>query len=199
VIDYQNAALGRCFLSLVARVAQQDTADRSWELTRSLCEAWFRVLTYKDEYEVARLHHLARYDLVARDLGIEGSYSLKYHLHPPFLRRLGRKSKLPLGWLYALAFAVLLRMKPLRGTLFDPFGWDRDRRLERAVIHEYRQLVEQVLAASALAYTAKVERVASALAIKGYGPIKERAIAAWRARVAEWTQPSTTPPPRSAT
>jgi indolepyruvate ferredoxin oxidoreductase len=186
VIDYQNVALGRRFLDLVLRAAGRDDRERDWALTRAVAESWFRLLTYKDEYEVARLHGATRYDLIARDLGIEGQYALRYHLHPPFLRRLGLQHKLALGWLYALAFMLLRALKPLRGTIFDVFGWDRDRRLERAVIREYQQLVEQkVLAGDSAPYAAKLELAASALTIKGYGPIKERAIAAWRVRTRE--------------
>ena len=189
VIDYQNSALGLRFLDLVLRSAERDRKDRDWALTRAVTESWFRLLTYKDEYEIARLHGAARYDLVARDLGIEGRYALRYHLHPPFLRRLGLKHKLALGFFYALGFMLLRAMKPLRGTIFDVFGWDRDRRLERAIIQEYRQLIqERVLADDAARYAAKVELAASALAIKGYGPIKERAIAAWRERIRTLSQ-----------
>lgn len=72
-------------------------------------------------------------------------YSVTYHLHPPVLR-LGLKKKLPMGKPYELAFRALRRIKRLRGTPFDVFGWDRDRRAERAVIEEYEQLIGEGLA-----------------------------------------------------
>jgi len=185
-VDFQNARRAGQFLDLVQRVAARDDADHDWALTRAVAESWFKILTYKDEYEVARLHLKIDYDRVARDLGIEGPYSVTYHLHPPVLRRLGLKKKLPMAKPYELAFRALRRMKRLRGTPFDVFGWDRDRRAERAVITEYEQLIDETTAPSSAApYDTLVRIAASALSIKGYGPIKETAVAAWREHVAE--------------
>jgi indolepyruvate ferredoxin oxidoreductase len=105
------------------------------------------------------------------------------------LRRLGLKKKLPMGKPYELAFRALRRMKRLRGTPFDLFGWDRDRRTERAVIEEYEQLIgETTDPSSALPYDTQVRIAASALSIKGYAAIKESAVAAWREQVAELRQ-----------
>ena len=165
---------------------------RGWELTRAVAEAWHKLLTYKDEYEVARLHLAADYGKVARDLGIEGPYSVTYHLHPPVLRRLGMRKKLPLGVPYALGFRVLRPMKRLRGTPFDVFGWDRDRRMERAVIGEYERLMDES-AGAAMPYETIAAIAGSPLSVKGYGPVKEAAVAAWRRRVAELrSRPSVT-------
>jgi indolepyruvate ferredoxin oxidoreductase len=154
-----------------------------------VAESWFKLLTYKDEYEVARLHGATRYDLIAQQLGIEGPYRVKYHLHPPSLRRLGVKHKLPMGWPYALGFAALRRLKWLRGTPFDPFGWDADRRLERQLIVEYQALIDDVLTDADRPYALQVALAASAQEIKGYAAIKERAAEAWRARVRELKTP----------
>jgi indolepyruvate ferredoxin oxidoreductase len=73
-------------------------------------------------------------------------------------------------------------MRRLRGTPLDPFGWDRDRRAERALIGEYERLVHQ---AAGLPYGTQVRIAASVLSVKGYGPVKEKALAAWRANVTE--------------
>jgi indolepyruvate ferredoxin oxidoreductase len=184
-VDYQDLRLAERFLDLVERVAARDDAGHDWALTRAVAEAWFKLLTYKDEYEVARLHLKVDYDLAARDLGITGPYSVRYHLHPPVLRRLGLAKKLPLGWPYELAFRALRRMKRLRGTPFDVFGWDRDRRTERALIAEYERLIDEVSSASsALPYEAQVRVAASAMSIKGYAAIKDAAVADWREQVA---------------
>jgi indolepyruvate ferredoxin oxidoreductase len=184
-VDFQDARWAERFLDLVQRTAARD-AGRDWALTRAVAESWFKLLTYKDEYEVARLHLKIDYDHVARGLGIDGPCSVTYHLHPPVLRRLGLKKKLPMGKPYELAFHVLRRMKRLRGTPFDVFGWDRDRRTERAVIEEYEQLIDETTGpSSAVPYDTLVRIAASALSIKGYGPIKETAVAAWRENVAE--------------
>ena len=191
-IDYQDTRLAGRYLDLVQRVAARDDPGHGWELTRAVAEAWHKLLTYKDEYEVARLHLAADYGKAARDLGIEGPYSVTYHLHPPVLRRLGMRKKLPLGMPYALAFRALRPMKRLRGTPFDVFGRDRDRRTERAVIEEYERLMDET-AAAALPYETITAIAGSPLAVKGYGPVKEAAVAAWRERVSELrSRPSVT-------
>jgi indolepyruvate ferredoxin oxidoreductase len=182
-IDYQDARLAGRFLDQVQRAAAGDDATRGWALTRAVAESWFKLATYKDEYEVARLHLAADYSEVARDLGIEGPFAVTYHLHPPILRRLGMRKKLPLGTPYALAFRLLRPMKRLRGTPFDVFGWDRDRRTERAVIGEYERLMAEAIAAG-LPYDTLVRLAESAQSVKGYGPVKEAAVTAWREHVA---------------
>jgi len=183
VADYQNPRRAQRFLDLVERVAAADDGEHDHVLTRAVADSWFKLLTYKDEYEVARLHLRADYGQIARDLGITGPYSVTYHLHPPVLRRLGLKKKLPMGQPYRLAFGVLAGFRRVRGTPFDVFGWDRDRRTERAVIEEYERLIHEVI--PAVPYETGVRIAASALSIKGYGPIKETAVAAWREQVAE--------------
>ncbi len=187
-IDYQNKARAVRFLDLVERAAAVDDADHDWALTRAVAESWFKLLTYKDEYEVARLHLAVDYDRAARDLGIEGPYSVTYHLHPPILRRMGLQRKLPMGKPYAVGFRALRSLRRLRGTPLDVFGYDPDRRTERALIEEYEQLMgAQLRPASKLSYQARVELAASALAIKGYSQIKEAAVDRWRRHVAELT------------
>jgi indolepyruvate ferredoxin oxidoreductase len=186
VIDYQNAAYADRFLGLVAKAVHRDGSSNDWALTRAVAESWFKVLTYKDEYEVARLHLKADYGKRAADLGIEGPYSLQYHLHPPILRQIGLRKKLPLGKPYGAAFYALRGMKQLRGTPLDPFGWHRDRRMERALIVEYQGLIEEILdPASETDYQTQVQIAESAMGIRGYGPIKEAAIGRWRGRVVE--------------
>jgi indolepyruvate ferredoxin oxidoreductase len=188
-VDYQDARLAGRFLGLVQRAAAHDDAGHGWALTRAVAESFFKLLTYKDEYEVARLHLAADYAEVARDLGITGPYKVTYQLHPPILRRLGMRKKLPLSTFYALGFRMLRPMKRLRGTPFDVFGWDRDRRTERAVVGEYERLVDEAIAGAlpdeTLPYDTLVQLAESALSIKGYGSIKEESVAAWRAQVSE--------------
>jgi indolepyruvate ferredoxin oxidoreductase len=181
VADYQDARLARRFLGLVTRVAAGDDGGHEWALTRAVAESWFKLLTYKDEYEVARLHLAYDYDAAARSLGIEEPYTVTYHLHPPVLRRLGLTHKLPMGRPYAVAFRGLRAMRRLRGTPFDVFGWDRDRREERALIREFERLVSDSVG---LPYEQQVRLAQSVLSIKGYGPVKEAAVARWREAVA---------------
>jgi indolepyruvate ferredoxin oxidoreductase len=184
VVDYQDAARADRFLRLVRRALAVDDPAAAWAFSRAVLEGWFKVLTYKDEYEVARLHLNVDYDEVARQLGMEGDYSVAYHLHPPILRRMGLKKKLPLGSTYRASFVALRRMKRLRGSRLDPFGWDRDRRTERSVVDEYERLMEEMTRPSCdVPYAARVELARSVLAIKGYGAIKEAAVARWRDQV----------------
>jgi indolepyruvate ferredoxin oxidoreductase len=198
-IDYQDARLGARYLDLVQKAVAHDDALHEWTLSRGVADVWFKLLTYKDEYEVARLHLKANYDLLAADLGIDGPYSITYHLHPPSLRRMGLKKKMPMGKPYDVAFHALRRMRRLRGTPFDPFGWDRDRRAERTVIAEYAALMDETIdSEGTLPYETQVALAESAALIKGYGPIKEAAIDRWRERLAGIrgqtvpTSPSTT-------
>jgi indolepyruvate ferredoxin oxidoreductase len=183
-VDFQDARRANRFLDLVERTAARDDDSRGWALTRAVAESWFKLLTYKDEYEVARLHLAADYDKAARELGIDGPYSVTYHLHPPILRRLGMSKKLPLGQPYELAFRVLRPMKRLRDTPADIFGWDRDRREERALITEYERVIDE-MAAAAVPYEAFAAIAESVLSVRGYGPVKEAAVAAWRAKLAD--------------
>ena len=192
-IDYQSVAHAGRFLDLVETIGGTDDAAHGWTLTRTVAESWFKVLTYKDEYEVARLHRAADYEAVARDLGIEGDYTVKYHLHPPFLRRMGMKRKLPMGKPYDVGFGVLERMKRLRGTPFDLFGRDPDRRTERAVIVEFEQLVTTIVTDGRLDYDTRVRLAGSVGSIKGYSEIKERAVDEWRAEVRRLVDAGTGP------
>ena len=122
---------------------------------------------------------------MARELGIEGPYSVTYHLHPPVLRRLGHAARsCRLGQPYESAFRALRRMRRLRGTPLDVFGWDRDRRMERGLVGEFRQAVEASLADPSQTYDDRVAVAESALAIKGYAQVKEQSVQRWRDTVA---------------
>lgn len=182
VIDYQNDALAKRWLDLVQLASERDDAEHDWALTRAVAEAWHKLLTYKDEYDVARMHLAVDYDKVAQDYGIDGPYKVTYHLHPPTLRRLGLKRKLPMGKPYELAFRALRHMKGLRGTPFDIFGYDPDRRLERALIDEYEHLVRGM---GGQPYDTQVRIAESVQEIKGYAEVKDLAVARWREHLAE--------------
>jgi indolepyruvate ferredoxin oxidoreductase len=185
VVDYQSRALAERWLDLVARAAAVDDADRGWALTAAVAEGWFQVLTYKDEYEVARLHLHLDLDEVAGGLGIVGGYRVRYHLHPPTLRRLGRDRKLAVpGVLARPAFRGLSAMRRVRGTPLDLFGRDRHRREERQLADEYGALIAAALGKLTPAiYDDTVALAASIGAVRGYEDIKSAAIARWRADV----------------
>lgn len=179
LVDYQGRPRAERWLGLVERAAAVDGADRGWALTEAVAAGWFKLLTYKDEYEVARLHLRLDLDAVAGEVGAGGDYEVRYHLHPPFLRRLGMRSKIEVGGAAAhAAFRGLAAMKRARGTKLDVFGRAAHRREEQALIEDYEALV---LAALAGPYDEAVALAASVQSIKGYEDIKSRAIAEWRA------------------
>ena len=172
---------------MVGRVAREE--QRKVPGRRGVSEAvarhLYKLMAYKDEYEVARLHLSAA---VAAEMESKfGSrIKLSWHLHPPLLRALGLKRKIKLGRWFAPAFKALCAMKGLRGTAFDPFGYAQVRRVERQLIGEYRHLIETVLAR----LTPENHDVAVAIAllpdeIRGYEQIKLDSVKRLRERVAE--------------
>jgi indolepyruvate ferredoxin oxidoreductase len=179
LVDYQGRTRAERWLGLVERAAAVDGVDRGWALTEAVAEGWFKLLTYKDEYEVARLHLRLDLDAIAAEVGAGDGHEVQYHLHPPFLRRLGMTSKIEVGGATAhVAFRGLAAMKRVRGTRLDVFGRAKHRREEQALIEEYEALV---LAALDGPYDEAVALAASVQSIKGYEDIKSRAIADWRA------------------
>jgi indolepyruvate ferredoxin oxidoreductase len=186
VVDYQGRRRAERWLDLVGRAAEADDAERGWALTTAVAEGWFRVLTYKDEYEVARLHLRLDLDATAREMGIAGGYRVRYHLHPPVLRRLGRDRKLAVpGGLTRAAFRGLAALRRVRGTPLDLLVLDPHRREERALAEEYGALVGDALDRLMPAtYDEAVALAASIDDVRGYADIKSAAIARWRERVA---------------
>jgi indolepyruvate ferredoxin oxidoreductase len=188
LVDYQGPALARRWAALVTRAAAADDGP-GHELALAVAEGWFKLLSYKDEYEVARLHLRMDNDAVAEELGFGSGYSVRYHLHPPTLRRLGLDHKLSVGAWMRGPFRVLAAMRRLRGTPLDVFGYERHRREERAVADEYRRQVEAALACLRPdTYQTAVELARTAMAIKGYDELKSATIARWRIEVASLGQ-----------
>ena len=136
--EYQNAKYADEYETFVRDVAaiEQERAAGSTAIADSVARHLFKLMAYKDEYEVARLHLAA--------LPAEGKFW--FHLHPPILRALGLKRKLKLGRWFVPFFRMLRSMRGLRGKWLDPFGHAKVRRVERELIGEYRELVERSLA-----------------------------------------------------
>jgi indolepyruvate ferredoxin oxidoreductase len=139
-------------------------------------------MAYKDEYEVARLHldtfEQAR---LRREFGEEAKVWI--NLHPPLFRALGLKRKLKLGRWFTPALHVLRGMRRVRGTPFDLFGYAKVRRVERALVGEYEQLVELALARLAPdTHALAVELCELPDVIRGYEEIKLRNVALFRVR-----------------
>ena len=177
---YQNAPYAERYRELVERVRKVDT-DAQQRLSKAVARYYFKLLAYKDEYEVARLYSDStfRKQLEAQ---FEGDYRLQFHLAPSWLSKpdavTGEPRKRSFGPWMLKAISVLARFKFLRGSALDPFGHSAERRLERELIEEYEANVAYLLAE----LNADNYRTAVALAeipeqIRGYGHVKEAALA----------------------
>jgi indolepyruvate ferredoxin oxidoreductase len=190
---YQNAAYGAAYRAYIEKVRDAERPIGGARLTEAVARYLFKVMAYKDEYEVARLHAETgfREQIASR---FEGDYRVAYHLAPPLTARRNAKGELQKRrygpWMHS-AFKVLAKLKGLRGTPFDPFGRSEERRTERALIGEYRASMDEVLGsldAGNLALALQIARIPEE--IRGYGHVKERHLAAarpkWQALMAEW-------------
>src|SRR5215510_12727262 len=187
LIAYQNAAYAGQYTEFVTRVAREEaqkTPGRTG-LSEAVARHLFKLMAYKDEYEVARLHLSAALEA---ELHARFGPAVRYywHLHPPLLRALGLKKKIRLGSWFKPAFSALTAMKGLRGTSLDMFGYARVRREERALIGEYRALVERALATLSPARHDTAVAIADLPdMIRGYEDVKLDSVRAYRARAAE--------------
>jgi indolepyruvate ferredoxin oxidoreductase len=147
----------------------------------------FKLMAYKDEYEVARLH-TDRAFLERVNGMFEGDFKLNYHLAPPGIAKRNGKGELQkqkFGPSMLTGFRILAKLKGLRGTALDLFGRTEERRTERALIGEYRASIEEVIAGLTATNHALALDIASLPdQIRGYGHVKERNLAAARTR---WT------------
>ncbi|MES2535256.1 MAG: indolepyruvate ferredoxin oxidoreductase family protein [Pseudomonadota bacterium] len=179
--EYQNAAYAQQYRTFVdqVRAAESGIADgaRPLRLTEAVARYLFKLMAYKDEYEVARLYTDGAF--AARIGGMfEGDYKLKFHLAPPLLAKRDAKGHLikqEFGPWMMKAFGVLARLKSLRGTAFDLFGYTEERRSERALIAEYRQTIAALLPTLSSDNLTQIVAIASVPEdIRGYGHVKER-------------------------
>ncbi len=197
---YQNASLADRYRKLVGEVAAAvEAQDLSETLTRAAALGYAKLLAYKDEYEVARLYTDGSFEKELREQ-FEGNFKLSYHLAPPLLPAkddgAGRPKKKTFGPWMINGFKVLAKLKGLRGTPFDPFGYAKDRRMERELIADYESDVRAVLgklsdqtAPIALALLSLPED------IRGYGPVKEKSVEQARAKRAGLLKDLANPPP----
>ncbi|MBC5763603.1 indolepyruvate ferredoxin oxidoreductase family protein [Ramlibacter albus] len=186
--DYQSAAYADTYRDFVDRVRAAEAALGKTTLSEAVARNLFKLMAYKDEYEVARLHTETGFrERVAAQF--EGDFKINYHLAPPLLARRNEKGELvksKFGPATVMAFKVLAKLKGLRGTALDIFGRTEERRTERALIGEYRASVERLLAGLAAgnhALAVEIARIPEQ--VKGFGHVKERNLAAARTRWAE--------------
>jgi len=190
---YQDAAYAAQYQAFVDKVRAAEKPFGSSKLGEAVARYLFKLMAYKDEYEVARLHTDKSFtDKIGAMF--EGEYKLVHHLAPPMIAKKNDKGELvkrPFGPWIRSAFGVLAKMKGLRGTAFDPFGRSAERKTERALIDEYKASIDELLktlSAEKLALAAEIARIPEE--IRGYGHVKERHLAAarpkWDALMVRW-------------
>ncbi len=175
---YQDDQYAQRYTAFVDRIENA-------ELRAVVAKYLYKLMAYKDEYEVARL--LTKPEFEERAKGMwEAPEALTYNLHPPLLRQFGFKKKLKFGVWFRTPLLILKSLKGLRGTAFDLFGYSAHRRQERALVEWYRTLIEQVVSR----LTPENLRQALEIAalpdqIRGYERIKEGNIARVKKEAAE--------------
>jgi indolepyruvate ferredoxin oxidoreductase len=175
---YQNAGYGRRYSDLVERVrrVESDRLSGSTQLAETVARNYFKLLAYKDEYEVARLHaDPAFHRAIAEQF--EGSYRLNYYLAPPMLTRpdphSGISRKVRFGPWMGAVFQLLSRLRFVRGTPLDVFGYSAERRRERALITEYEETIDEVLGRlESRNHAVAIELAALPERIRGFGHVK---------------------------
>jgi indolepyruvate ferredoxin oxidoreductase len=178
--DYQDAAYANRYRTLVERVraVEAERLRGRTELTEAVARYYFKLLAYKDEYEVARLYTSGDF-LAQLRRQFEGQPKLRIHLAPPLLAprdpATGRLKKRAYGPWMLRAMRYLARGKRLRGTPFDPFGYSAERRLERRLIAEYEVVIGEVLQQLTTGnHDVAVELARLPERIRGFGHVKER-------------------------
>ncbi|MGF1444637.1 MAG: indolepyruvate ferredoxin oxidoreductase family protein [Pikeienuella sp.] len=192
---FQNRQLARRYRAFVARAH----AAGGPALAEAVAEGYYKLLAYKDEYEVARLHSETLWPGLQESFDTVGRVT--FHLAPPLLSRPGpdgRPQKRRFGPWMSGAMRLLRHGKHLRGTPFDPFGWTEERRAERRAIRRYRRLMARLFRD----HTPNRAETAVALArlpltIRGFGPVKADAMARAAAEeaklLAAWDAPASDP------
>ncbi|MEH6433594.1 indolepyruvate ferredoxin oxidoreductase family protein [Massilia sp. DD77] len=186
---YQDAAYAAVYEDLVKRVREaESTKGLGNKLSMAVAKNYAKLMAYKDEYEVARLYTDGRF-LEQLKTQFEGDFSLSFNLAPPLLAKKDAKGhmvKAKYGsWMFG-AFKLLAKLKGLRGGALDVFGYTAERKMERALITEYREMIEGLLATlDASNHATAVELAALPDQIRGFGHVKEKAVAEYRVRKAE--------------
>jgi indolepyruvate ferredoxin oxidoreductase len=200
---YQDAAYAARYRDLVekARRAESEKTGGT-QLAEAVARYYAKLMAYKDEYEVARLHSDPAFMQKIESM-FEGDYKVVFHLAPPILNKpdpaTGEAKKSAFGPWMMHAFGLLAKLKGLRGTPFDIFGRTEERRRERALISEYAATVEQLLARLTPANHALAIEIASIPEmIRGYGHVKMRHLEQAQKQRAELLEKFNAPVERTA-
>jgi len=188
---YQNAAYAERYAALVKRVADAEAQKFPGKkaLSAAVARYYFKVLAYKDEYEVARLYSDMGFQKKVADQ-FEGDYKLTFHLAPPVMSAVdpttGKPRKKVFGPWMMTAFGVLAKFKGLRGTALDVFGYADERKTERQLIADYEALVDELLRDVTVAnYETAVDLASIPEHIRGFGHVKHAHLVDAKTRWAE--------------
>jgi indolepyruvate ferredoxin oxidoreductase len=189
--QYQNARYAARYAAFVdkVRTAQATRTPREEGLTEAVAHYYFKLLAYKDEYEVARLHADPAFMARLKET-FEGDFTLRFHLAPPLFAKRdpvsGELQKREYGGWMLSVFRILTKFKGLRGTPLDPFGYMQERKDERALIKSYEAMVDEVLQSlTPENHALAVEIACLPEHIRGYGHVKQRAMAGVSERTAQ--------------
>ena len=174
LVGYQSVRYAERYVAGVVRVRESEVAvdPASTALTDAVAKNLYKLMAYKDEYEVARLSLDPEYTAAIRDQFGDGA-TVKWNLHPPILKAMGYNKKIRLGRWFTPVFIVLRGMRQVRGTKADPFGYAKVRRVERDLLRCYRSVLDEVVGT----VTADTLELAKALAalpdmVRGYEELK---------------------------
>jgi len=187
---YQDAAYAERYRKLVERVrSREQEVMKSTKLAEAVARYYAKLLAYKDEYEVARLHADGAMERKISGM-FEGDYKLVFHLAPPLIAprdpATGELRKMRFGAWMLPVFRILKSLRGLRGTAFDVFGYTEERRMERSLIAEYEADIERLLAKLTPANHSLAVQIASLPEeIRGFGHIKTRNVAVAEKKRAE--------------
>ena len=184
---YQNAAWAARYRSRLDGFAAKMPFEHREALASAAARSLFKLMSYKDEYEVARLHGAPAFRKSLRDR-FEGDFKVVHHFAPPLLGggkdARGRPQKRAFGPAIRPALSVLARLKGLRGTALDPFGYTAERKMERGLINWFEALMARCEQEITPASAALWQQVLSApMEIRGYGPVKHEAVQEVKAKV----------------
>jgi indolepyruvate ferredoxin oxidoreductase len=199
---YQDAAYAERYRRLVERVREAEArvtgTAQSTRLSEAVARNYFKLLAYKDEYEVARLYSDPAF-WARVGATFEGDFTVRFHLAPPLLARpdpvTGKLRKKAFGPATLKVFRVLAKLKRLRGTRLDPFGYSAERKRERALIAEYERDVAELLAGLSFLRLPQAVAIASLPdQIRGFGHVKAHKLREAAARreqlLAAWHKPT---------
>jgi indolepyruvate ferredoxin oxidoreductase len=182
--NYQNVAYAQRYLKSVELMRRTEIAAAGsatkLPLTAAVARYLFKLMSYKDEYEVARLYSDGQFKERISQV-FEGDFKLKFHLAPPLLSKRNAKGELQKSeygpWILS-AFGFLARLKFLRGTALDVFGKSAERQMERRLISDYEQLVQKLAASSSFNTKVALDLLCLPEQVRGFGHVKEKHVAA---------------------